>query len=60
MLPHDGGDAEAVLARFASAGIDLDALATRLQEEGADAFVASWDDLLGCIAEKREALRKAV
>jgi transaldolase len=59
MLPHDGGDAEAVLGRFTAAGIDLDALAEQLQEEGAAAFVASWNDLLGCIAHKREALRKA-
>lgn len=59
MLPHDGGDAEAVLGRFAAAGIDLDALAEQLQEESAAAFVASWDDLLGSIAQKREAPRKA-
>ena len=33
-LPADGGDAEQVLAEFAEAGIDVDALAARLQEEG--------------------------
>jgi transaldolase len=58
MLPHDGGDAEEVLARFAAAGIDLEALAERLQREGASAFVKSWDDLLACIAEKSDRLRK--
>src|SRR5207248_4745002 len=36
-LPPDGGDGEALLARFAGAGIDIDALATRLQDEGAKA-----------------------
>lgn len=59
MLPHDGGDAEEVLDRFAQAGTDLDALAAKLQQDGAAAFVQSWDDLLACIAEKSDALRKA-
>jgi transaldolase len=59
MLAHDGGDAEEVLDRFAQAGIDLDALAAKLQQDGAAAFVQSWDDLLACIAEKSAALRKA-
>ena len=58
-LPVDGGDAEAVLAEFAAAGIDIDQLAARLQREGAEAFVASWNDLLSCIAGKTESLRKA-
>ena len=49
-LPADGGDAEAVLAAFAEAGIDVDALAARLQQEGADAFVESWAELLESIA----------
>src|SRR5881398_2523676 len=59
MLPHDGGDAEDVLARFTDAGVDLDALAAQLQREGAAAFVKSWDDLLACIEDKSAALRKA-
>jgi transaldolase len=59
VLPRDGGDAEQVLARFAQAGVDVDALAAQLQTEGADAFVKSWHDLLGRIAEKCETLRKA-
>ena len=59
MLPHDGGDAEEVLAQFVAAGVDLDALAERLQREGAAAFVKSWDDLLGCIAQKSDQLRRA-
>jgi transaldolase len=48
-LPADGGDAEQVLAEFGEAGIDIDALATRLQEEGAEAFVKSWNELLKSI-----------
>jgi transaldolase len=59
MLPHDGGDAEATLAEFTRAGIDLDGLAADLQRAGAEAFVKSWDDLLACIASKTEMLRKA-
>jgi transaldolase len=58
-LPRDGGDAEQVLARFAQAGIDHDALAAQLQKDGAAAFVKSWNDLLARISEKSELLRKA-
>jgi transaldolase len=58
-LPRDGGDAEAVLKRFAGAGVNVDALAAQLQKEGADAFVKSWNELLARIAEKCETLRKA-
>ena len=58
MLPHDGGDAEEVLARFRQAGVDVDALAEQLQREGAAAFVKSWEDLLVCVAEKSATLRK--
>jgi len=58
-LPPDGGDGEALLARFAGAGIDIDALATQLQDEGAKAFVSSWNDLMTVIAGKRAALAKA-
>ncbi len=49
-LPIDGGDAEEVLKAFNDAGIDTDALATKLQDDGANAFVKSWDELLGTIA----------
>jgi transaldolase len=52
-LPADGGDAEQVLAEFGEAGIDVDALAKRLQEEGKQAFVKSWQDLLASIESKR-------
>jgi transaldolase len=58
-LPADGGDCERVLARFAKAGVDTDALAARLQAEGADAFVKSWEELLACIAAKGKEFKKA-
>ena len=56
-VPVDGGDCEAVLAGFTKAGIDVDALATQLQEEGAKSFVKSWDDLMQVIASKSAALQ---
>ncbi len=59
MLPHDGGDAESVLAEFTRAGVDHDALGVRLQREGAVAFVKSWDELLACLVEKSATLKKA-
>ena len=59
LLPVDGGDCEAVLAEFARAGIDTDALAARLQDEGAQSFVKSWNELMSVIASKSAALAKA-
>jgi transaldolase len=56
LVPADGGDCEGVLAEFARAGIDVDALAKRLQEEGKEAFVKSWNDMLESIESKRGAL----
>jgi transaldolase len=59
MLAPDGGECEQVLASVAKAGIDIDALASQLQDEGAASFVKSWNDLLACIESKRAAIRKA-
>jgi transaldolase len=59
MLPADGGDCEEVLARFAGAGVDVDALASQLQDEGAKSFVNSWQELMGVIVGKSAALAKA-
>ncbi len=56
VMAQDGGDAERVLARFAGAGIDIDALAARLQSDGADSFVKSWRELMKRITEKSAAL----
>jgi transaldolase len=58
ILPEDGGDCEQVLAQFASAGIDVAALAAQLQDEGAKSFVKSWNDLMAVIAAKTEALQR--
>jgi len=51
-MPADGGDCEEVLAQFARAGIDVHALATQLQDEGAKAFVNAWNDLMNVIGSK--------
>jgi transaldolase len=59
VLAPDGGDHPQVLASFAKAGVDTDALAARLQDEGASSFVKSWNDLMDCVASKSAAIRKA-
>jgi transaldolase len=59
ILPADGGDCEDVLARFAKAGVDVDALAEQLQDEGAKSFVKSWNELMAVIASKSVDLAKA-
>jgi transaldolase len=53
LVPADGGDAEQVLAEFEAAGIGVDALAARLQEEGKEAFCKSWNEMLDSIESKR-------
>jgi transaldolase len=59
LMPADGGDCESLLAEFARAGVDVNALAAKLQEDGAKSFVASWNELLGVIASKSAVLAKA-
>ena len=58
-LRADGGDSDKVLGEFRKAGVDLDALAAKLQDEGAASFVASWNELLGVIASKGSSLARA-
>jgi transaldolase len=58
IMAADGGDCEAVLAQFRRAGINPDALAAQLQDEGASSFVKSWNELLAVIASKSDALKK--
>jgi transaldolase len=52
-------DSHEVIARFAKAGIEADALAAQLQTEGAASFVKSWTELISCIATKGETLKAA-
>jgi transaldolase len=58
LIGADGGDCEGVLAEFRNAGVDIDVLAKRLQDEGAASFVASWNELMGVIASKSAAIAK--
>jgi transaldolase len=51
--------ADEVLAEFAKASIDTDAVAAQLLVEGVASFAKSWDDLLACIASKGETLAAA-
>ena len=60
ILPADGGDCEEVLGQFAKAGIDVESLAARLQDEGAKSFVKSWNELMAVITSKSAALQDAV
>jgi len=55
-LPADGGNADEALAEFREHGIEEGELATRLQEEGAEAFVKSWRELLDSIASEAQRL----
>jgi transaldolase len=59
VMPADGGGCEQVLAQFTKAGIDVDALAAQLQDEGAKSFVKSWNELMAVIDSKSAALKKA-
>jgi transaldolase len=58
-MPANGGDCEEVLAQFASAKVDVKALAAQLQDEGATSFVSSWNDLMRVIGSKSDALKRA-
>jgi transaldolase len=57
-LLAEASDSEEVLAQFAAAGVDIDALAARLQDEGARAFVHSWNELMSVIASKSGAVHE--
>jgi transaldolase len=59
ILPADGGDCDKVLAQFASVGIEVEALGAKLQDDGATAFVKSWNELMAVIDSKSAALKVA-
>jgi transaldolase len=59
VLQADGGDGEKTLVQFANAGVNVDAVAAQLQDEGAKSFVKSWEDLMSVIAVKSATLKKA-
>jgi transaldolase len=53
------GDCDDVLTQFTQAGIGTDALGARLQKEGAESFVKSWNELLAVIQSKGDKLQAA-
>lgn len=59
VMADNGGESELVLTRIKRAGIDIDALATQLQRDGAQLFVSSWNELLTRIADKSHTLAGA-
>ena len=59
IMAADGGNGEETLSQFAKSGIDVDALAAQLQEEGAKSFANSWNELMTVLASKSAVLGKA-
>jgi transaldolase len=55
-LSAGGGLGESVIAAVERAGVDVTALGEKLQQDGADLFVKSWDELLGVIEMKSRAV----
>src|ERR1700761_8216355 len=53
LMDPSGGNSEGTLKEFEGAGIDLEALAERLQKEGKESFNKSWEELLKTISQKR-------
>ena len=57
--PPTAATARPCSREFKSAGVDVDALAAQLQDEGAKSFVNSWNELMGVLAAKSATLGKA-
>jgi transaldolase len=51
-MPLDGGDAEQTIAAIRREGVDIEALADKLQKDGGDSFKKSWSALMGGLEEK--------
>ena len=55
-LPADGGNCDELFKKFEAAGVDLTALAAKLQSDGARSFVDAWMDLMQAIEQKSAAV----
>lgn len=55
-IPPDGGEGDVSLDEFAAAGVDVGALAAKLQSDAATSFVDSWNDLMSHIEQQTAAL----
>ncbi len=51
-MPTDGGFAEQTIAEIRREGVDIEALAAKLQVDGGDSFKKSWNALMGGLEEK--------
>jgi transaldolase len=51
-----GGSADRTLFAISRAGIEIEDLGEKLQKDGADAFVKSWQELLDVIEKKSHAV----
>ena len=49
IMSADGGDCEAVLGEFAAAGVVINDLAAKLQDDGAKSFASSWNELMSVL-----------
>jgi len=52
VLPLDGGYSEQTIAEIRREGVDIEALARKLQQDAGDAFKKSWSTLIGGLEEK--------
>jgi transaldolase len=59
-LPADGGDADAMLARFTRAGVDLSGVAAQLQRDGATSFADAWNELMDRVTAQTSAVTPAI
>jgi transaldolase len=57
LMRADGGNCEEMLAKFAAEGIDIHALAHKLQTDAAESFVKSWKELMRVITSKGAELK---
>jgi transaldolase len=55
-LPADGGDVDALLGRFAQAGVDTAEVAAKLHRDGATSFVNAWNELMDRIQARTAAV----
>ncbi len=52
-------DAHRVLRELAAVGIEMETVGARLQEEGVDLFIKSFEGVVAIVAERRRALLAA-
>ena len=51
-IDADPAGAAQTLERIGEVGVDIDAVANRLEDEGVSAFIKSFDDLVATLTEK--------